>query len=202
MILYELYETENHAIYKKLSQTNQERQYDFLTSIVEASIAAQRSMISTALIKALNYHAIACLHVQAGEYRPCDVRVGTHKPPAFHRVPALMDPFINEVNSSWAQIDGWQLSAYCLWKLNHIHPFINGNGRTARALCYYVLCVKIGRLLPGEITLPRRMHERREDYVRLLQEADGGARDNAENYLSTLRGFIMELVVQQVTGEG
>ena len=27
-------------------------------------------MISTAIVTALNYHAISCLHVNAGEYRP------------------------------------------------------------------------------------------------------------------------------------
>ena len=62
-------------------------------------------MISTALLTALNYHAIACLHVNAGQYRPCEVTVGDHDPPAHHRVPELMNAFINEVNRYWETTD-------------------------------------------------------------------------------------------------
>lgn len=70
MILYELFETENHLAYVALSADNLSRQYDFLRSIVVAAINAGQPMISTTLVKALNYHAISCLHVNAGEYRP------------------------------------------------------------------------------------------------------------------------------------
>ena len=79
MILYELFETEDHPTYAALSADNLSRQYDFLRSIVVAAIDADQPMISTTLIKALNYHAISCLHVNAGEYRPCRVQVGDHK---------------------------------------------------------------------------------------------------------------------------
>ena len=85
MILYELFEDEQHPVYRKLSADNLARQYDFLQSIVIAAIAADRPMISKALIAALNYHAISCLHVNAGEYRPCPVTVGKHRPPEHYR---------------------------------------------------------------------------------------------------------------------
>jgi len=48
--------------------------------------------------------------------------------------PSLMNSFINEVNRYWETTDVLSLASYCLWRLNHVHPFINGNGRTARAL--------------------------------------------------------------------
>ena len=199
MILYELLESESHPIYKGLADENLERQYDFLVSIVKASISAERHMISTALLKALNYHAIACLHVNAGEYRPCCVNVGKDfQPPAFHRVPALMDHFINDVNGNWESTDGWSLSAYSLWRLNHIHPFINGNGRTARALCYYVICMKAGGFIPGSIILPKLMLEHRDEYVRLLKQADKRCQEADANFLVDLRKFIMRLALQQV----
>ena len=114
-------------------------------------------MISTAIIQALNFHAICCLHVNAGEYRPCPVAVGNFSPPAHYRVPELMNAFVNEVNRHLETADALTLAAYCLWRLNHIHPFINGNGRTARALCYYVVCVKV------RWSTPRRAHITRVD---------------------------------------
>ena len=69
MILYDLADSEESPAYKQLDKENRERQYDFLTSIIRASLTAKLPMISTALIKALNYHAVACLHATAGEYR-------------------------------------------------------------------------------------------------------------------------------------
>ena len=55
-----------------------------------------------------------------------------------------MDDFVNLINLYWESGDTVRLSAEVLWRLNFIHPFINGNGRTARAACYFVLCVKCG----------------------------------------------------------
>ncbi len=46
MILYELFEDEQHPVYRKLSADNLARQYDFLQSIVIAAIDADRPMIS------------------------------------------------------------------------------------------------------------------------------------------------------------
>jgi len=59
-----------------------------------------------------------------------------------------------------------------LWRLNWIHPFIEGNGRTARAACYYLLCVKHGAILPGRKIVPERIRENREPYYAALKSAD------------------------------
>ncbi len=64
------------------------------------------------------------------------------------------------------------LAAYVLWRLNHIHHFVNGNGRTARVTAYFVLCLASGGWLPGEKLLPERIVERRDDYVDALKQAD------------------------------
>ena len=91
------------------------------------------------------------------------------------------------------------MAAYCLWRLNYIHPFVNGNGRTARALCYYVICIKSGGLLTGSPILPRLMYAHRERYAKLLREADGKFHGGDSNYLKDLGQFVMELTVKQVT---
>ena len=148
MILFELTGSEDHPAYQALEVANGNRQYDFLRSIVDASLAMGRPFLSQTVIKALNFQAITCLHTHAGEYRPCQVSVGDYEPPQHFRVPALMEDLVNSVNRMWETADPVALAAFVLWRINHIHPFINGNGRTARAASYFVLCVKIGGWLP------------------------------------------------------
>ena len=153
-------------------------------------------MLSQAIIRAINFHAIAGLHHSTGEYRPHGVRVGTHEPPFHYRVQALMDDFVNVVNWRWQQHDSTNLAAYALWRLNHIHPFVNGNGRTARAVCYFILCVKAGGLLPGKTILPELLREKdaRNSYIDALRCTD----DDQGKGLAALGDLIRELLNKQI----
>lgn len=197
MIIYELTNSEDHPAYKQLSTENLARQYGFLQSIVDASLTLDRPMLSIEVIKALNYHAISCLHVSAGEFRPCPVRVGPYVPPEHFQVPALMQMFTNEVNRYWDRVDSVTLATLVLWRLNHIHPFVNGNGRTARVTAYFVLCLKSGGWLPGAKVLPERIRENRDEYVIALREADttfnAGKLD-----LSRLHSLLSKLLDEQM----
>src|SRR5271170_2357270 len=142
MILFELVRTESNPVYQALEVENGNRQYDFMRSLIATSLATKKICLSQHVVKMLNFHAIACLHTNAGEYRPCYVTVGTHRPAAPHQLVALMEDFINDVNRGWDYIDPISLAVYVYWSINYIHPFINGNGRTARIAAYYVLCLK------------------------------------------------------------
>jgi fido (protein-threonine AMPylation protein) len=154
MILFELTRSEQHSAYQDLEIANGNRQYDFIRSMVIAALAVQRTFLSQTIIKALNFHAIACLHSHAGEYRPCPVTVDDYALPEHFRVQSLMDDFVNQINVNWLNSDAVALATYVLWRMNNIHPFINGNGRTARAASYFVLCVKAGGWLRGDPILP------------------------------------------------
>ena len=68
-----------------------------------------------------------------------------------------MDQFLSVIHENWTTIDHpTLLPAYALWRLNWIHPFIEGNGRTARAACYYLICLRNGGLLPGIKIVPEQ----------------------------------------------
>jgi len=190
---------EADPIYQAVEVSNGNRQYNFLQTIVAASIATQRPFISSHLLKALNFQAITCLHAYAGEYRPCAVTVGAHSPPAHYRVEGLMEDFINTVNRIWETADPLVLSAYVLWRLNFIHPFINGNGRTARAAAYFILCVKFGMWLPGNTILPELLRRERVRYVAALQAIDTSLAAGTID-LSPLRDLIEELLKEQLNG--
>ncbi|MCY3920986.1 MAG: Fic family protein [Chloroflexi bacterium] len=186
--------------YTTLRQKNLERQYAFLQSVTEAAVNLEYARISHGLIKALNFHATACLNPCAGRYRttPIVIRRAAgqplgHQPPSGEEVRDLMDGFVATVNDDWEHSDPVDLATLCVWRLNHIHPFKNGNGRTARALCYYVLCAKLGGLLPGSPMLPERIRATRVEYVRKLQEADEGS-------LTPLAELVQELLTEQMAG--
>jgi Fic family protein len=196
LIIFELTQDENHPAYQALEIQNAGRQYDFIKSIVTAAIAMQRPFLSQHVIKALNFQAITCLHTNAGEYRPCRVTVGAYEPPEFYRVDALMEDFVNTVNRNWESTDAVLLATFVLWRLNHIHPFINGNGRTARAAAYFVLCLKLGGLLPGEITLPELLKRDRVAYCAALQAADASLATGSLD-LSQLHALMQKLLAEQ-----
>ena len=122
MILFEITNGEDNPVYQALEVANGNRQYSFIFSMVAASLAVERPFLSQTIIKALNYHAIACLHTHAGEYRPCFVKVGAHIPPDHHRVQALMDDFVNIVNRHWEQTDPVALATFVLWRINRHSP--------------------------------------------------------------------------------
>ena len=167
---------EEHPVYKQVEGANGSRHYDFLNSMIAAAINSDRQWVSESLIKAINFHAIVGLHPEAGQYRMVQVGVGDYIPPPPFRVAPLMEDFINEVNRHW---DAWgvtELAAHALWGVNNVHPFINGNGRTARAVCYFIICLKAGGLLPGSAIVPEHLRNEplRSQFYEALHLGDQG----------------------------
>ena len=193
MDLFELEGSEQNLVYQQVATTNNVRHYDFLRSMIGASLDSDRPWLSQWLIKAINFHAIVGLHSDAGRYRSHTVTVGNYCPPPHYRVEHLMDELVHWVNWNHQSLDAFKLAAYVLWGINNIHPFVNGNGRTARAVSYYVLCVKAGGPLPGHTILPEMLRNEpvRTEYVEALRMADSGDIDP----LTTL---VRRLVSQQI----
>ena len=200
MVLFELVgRSEEDRSYHELSTRKLSGQYHFLQSVITASIDSGWNKVSSGLIKSLNHHAIACLHINAGEYRPCDVDVGDFEPPPHYLVPELMNEFVNSLNRNWDRTDGVTLGSFALWKINHIHPFIDGNGRTERALSYYMICVKAGRILPRSPILPRLIRDKRDECTGLLGRLDEEHIGFDEGGFSALRRFVRQLLEEQLS---
>ncbi|SUS04190.1 conserved hypothetical protein [uncultured Defluviicoccus sp.] len=109
-----------------------------------------------------------------------------------------MDDFVEEVEGLWDGTNALLLASFVLWKLNAIHPFVNGNGRTARAICYYVLCVKSNGLLPGAKILPELIRENRDEYVRILKTTDKLNSEKDPKFMRDMCLFISRLVGEQL----
>ena len=56
--------------------------------------------------------------------------------------------------------------------MNWIHPFADGDGRTARAISYVVLSIKLDSLLPGTPTIPEQIAADKQPYYNALEAAD------------------------------
>jgi Fic family protein len=109
-----------------------------------------------------------------------------------------MEDFVNDLNRHWTAQDPVVLAAHALWRMNHIHPFINGNGRTARAASYFVLCVSAGGWLPGTPILPELIKANRPAYVAALQHADSARTASGAPDLSQLHALLTQLLAEQI----
>lgn len=59
-----------------------------------------------------------------------------------------------------------------MWRTNWIHPFVNGNGRTSRAISYLVFSARLGYVVPGSPTIPDLIARDKQPYYRALEAAD------------------------------
>jgi Fic family protein len=159
----------------KREAANGLRQFDaVIESVNEAITSGQRFRLRPSTLLHLNRIALDGLNSYAGNYRPADIYItgSKHKPPAVQDVPALVEDLCEYVNENFDARSALHLSAYVMWRINWIHPFDDGNGRTARATSYLVLCTKLRNRLPGKPTIPDLIAERKGSYYKALEAAD------------------------------
>jgi Fic family protein len=101
------------------------------------------------------------------------------------------------VNYNWASGTAVHLAAYVLWKMNWIHPFADGNGRTARAVSYVVLSIKLDSLLPGTPTIPEQIATDKRPYYSALEAADAAWAMNRLDMI-LLEGLLGSMLAQQL----
>jgi Fic family protein len=150
-------------------------QFDRVLDLIdEVARDARPFRLRPSIILDLHRIALDGLSSYAGIYRPADVSIGQskHAPPPAHLVPSLIEEMCDHVMDNFASAQALHLCAYVMWRLNWIHPFTDGNGRTSRALAYFVLCAKIGYRLPGQETLPEQIARDKAPYYSALEQAD------------------------------
>lgn len=192
-------EKHDQELYDRVQEKNLIRQYDLLTNCVEIGLKQGPMAFDKYTLWALNHVAVANISRFGGRFRQEPIYVGDHVPPHFREVPELMDRFISFIHENWFLLSPTHLAAYGLWRLNWVHPFIEGNGRTARATCYYLLCARTGTLLPGMKIVPERIRETRDDYVAALRAADH-AWENGNLDVSAMDTYLARLLEAQLKG--
>lgn len=192
---------EDPDLYDRIEEKNLVRQYDLMTNCIEIGLSQGRRVFDKYMLWDLNHVAVANISQFGGRFREEPIYVGTHKPPHFRDVPELMDQFISSVHENWYNWTATELAAYGLWRLNWIHPFIEGNGRTARAASYYLLCVRSGGLIGGRKIVPERIRDDRKPYYAALAAADG-AWEKGDLDISDMEDYLAALLQEQLREEG
>lgn len=191
-------EADDPELFARIQEQNLLRQYDLLANCIEIGIAKGVEAFDKYMLWELNHVAVSNIAQFGGRFREEPIYVADHIPPHYRDVPHLMDKFLSFVHENWkAGDDTLTIPAYALWRLNWIHPFVEGNGRTARAACYYLTCLTFNKLLPGRKIVPERIREDRAPYYSALRESDR-AWENGHFDVSGLASYLMGLLKAQL----
>lgn len=182
----------------ELEAENALRQFDEILGIVEKHIGGEKFYLSADLVKYMNYLGIVNLHSEAGQYRNVDIRIrgSRHIPPGPSEIYMLVEDMCLSYNTKQDR-DPIYLAAHCLWYLNWIHPFWNGNGRTARAICYLILCIEYNQILPGRTTVLAQIERSKEQYYKHLELADL-AYSRGQINIVPLESYLRTLLTRQL----
>jgi Fic family protein len=191
---------ENEKLFRYISDRNLLHQYDILQTDVSLAIETKRSGIKHETLRRLQYAATYYLCENPGAYRngPIGITNTTHRPPDASEVFSLQDELVRYLNVNWDSYSLLHLAARTLWSICWIHPFEEGNGRTARAAAYYVICVKSGMWLPGRDIIPQQIRADRSPYYAALRSADD-AYKNGKVDVSELETYLGNLLLKQLS---
>lgn len=130
---------EGKSITEHLEAVNHAKAFDFIRKLVgkkAADITEQVILdIHSIILEKIDY-------TNAGRYRNIPVRIAGSRVtlPNAMKVPDLMKEFVNWLHRE--KDDAIKLAADAHFKIVSIHPFIDGNGRTARLLMNLILMQK------------------------------------------------------------
>ncbi len=191
---------DDSEIGKSVLSQNLARQYGFLRTAFEVWDEGHNLQIDHKFICDLNFYAVQFLSEHPGAYRECEVEINgsKHQPPPKREVMALMVDFLRQLSRRAGKGEPVETAAFVLWRLNWIHPFIQGNGRTARALSYYVLCKELKMWLPGTPIIPERIRKTRKRYEAGLEHADAIYKDYKRIDLTELKNYLDTLLTAQL----
>jgi Fic family protein len=177
------------------------RQFDSVIGLVQRYLTERwRFALRVSTILGLHRDGLLGVHALAGNFRPSTVEIkgSRHTPPDAWQVPLLVEELCDYVNDNWDTSTPLHLAAYVMWRLNWIHPFADGNGRTARAVSYLVLCMKMGGRIPGTRTIPDLISENKRPYYDALEAADKWWASRKEIDLTQLEEILGGLLADQL----
>jgi Fic family protein len=177
------------------------RQFDLVIDMFEEWRARNQPFkLRPSRILALHRAALDGISGFAGNFRPAGVMIegSKHQPPGGHLVAELVEELCDYVNEHWDST-AVHLSAYVMWRINWIHPFDDGNGRTARAASYLALLVRLGWLPPGENTIPEQISRNKDPYYEALEAADAAYGEGRVD-VSKLEDMLADMLASQLAG--
>lgn len=155
----------NKSLREHFEVINHKEGIDFIEKIIK-----KKTSISLNLIREV--HGLILKNIEdeeAGVFRRTNVRItgASHLPPSAVKVHNLIEELIEWYYQNYKSITIPEVAAWFHYKLVYIHPFIDGNGRTARLFMNLIL-MQAG--YPPAVIL----HLDRKKYYRVLRQADNG----------------------------
>jgi len=207
------WETLNGTVAHEIEVLNYANQVNVIEALIKVYIAqggvsssgAANMVPDEVALKELHRTATLFLLKFPGEFRSQDVQVVNadgstrYQAPPTSDVKNLVKGFFSDLNEIWANSEPWHVAAFCLWKINWIHPFNNGNGRSARALSYACLCLKLGFFLPGRPTVIDLIMSNRSEYYDALRQADLAFEFGQTVDVARLEHFLIDLLTKQLS---
>jgi Fic family protein len=185
----------------KKEASNALRQFDAVVELVEQARSERQGFkLRPSTLLSLNRFALEGINTFAGNYRPSAIVIigSQHQPPPVSAVPGLVEELCEYVSENFGVASPLHLAAYVMWRVNWVHPFDDGNGRTARAASYLVLCVKLGGRLPGKPTIPDLIVDDKHSYYAALEAADAAWVGDGRIDLGALERLLENLLATQL----
>jgi len=171
------------ALKDHLEAINHQEAIYYIRDVINDKIAFNKEVL-------LNIHRMILQGIDnqnAGFYRQDRVRISgsRHICPNPIKVPVLMDEYFEWYENNKNIMHPVQLAAEMHEKLVTIHPFIDGNGRTARLVMNLIL---LNSAYP--ITVITSERENRSEYYSCLEQAQiSASRDNSE-FQKLIAGYV------------
>lgn len=179
------------------------RQFELMSDLIRANVKKndkEKFSLRPRDILRLHQAALSGINASAGAYRNTSVMIGgsSHAPPDHYTVAEEVAEACRYVNENWEASSPLHLAAYVLWKLNWIHPFADGNGRTARAVSYAVMSIRLDGMLPGAPTIPEQIAANKGPYYDALEMADRALEEHGRVDVSELEAMLSNMLAKQL----
>jgi Fic family protein len=178
------------------------RQYAIALEIIRTHVhdTDRPFRLRSSLILRLHKEVLDGIHMLAGTLRNTSVKIAGsgHEPVEALMVAEETEHLCEYVNDNWSTKSALHLAAYVLWRLNWIHPFADGNGRTARTVSYVVLSIKLNGLLPGVPTIPDQIADDKTPYYLALEAADSSWKATQEVDVARLESMLEGMLAKQL----
>ncbi|VVB84251.1 Fic/DOC family protein [uncultured archaeon] len=122
-----------------------------------------------------------------------------YKPPASNQVPALMKEFVEWLNEE-KNISAILIAGVAQHRFVDIHPFLDGNGRTARVLCTLIL-YQNGYDFKRLFSLSEYYDKNRREYYDAIQKVRESGLDMTAWLEYFVRGLKNQMLEVRIKGE-
>jgi Fic family protein len=159
------------------------------------SLADKKESVSAFHVRQIHRLVLSQIdNENAGQYRKTEVRIAgaKHIPPEAWDIPQRMTDWENWLKDSQKKTHPVELAAQAHHRLVAIHPFMDGNGRTARLVMNLIL-FKQG--YPPAVIL----RVDRKQYYQVLMQADTGKNDPLVNFVGRAVDHSLALYLEACT---